>query len=416
MYTPEDEMPRGKQNGLTTARIKSVVKPGVYADGGGLYLKVVDSGARRWVFRGRLNGQPVARGLGGFPAVGLADARERAREYRQMVRDGVDPAAAKRDRAKAVKGIPTVKDVAASVWELRRNEWTQQHTREWWQSLETHALPQIGGMAVNEVSAADVLAVLEPIWNTKRETATRVRQRIEAVMDYAVASGHRADNPVSATRRALPAKRPAKAHFEALPYAELPEPLNIIRTTGNRITSLAVEFVVLTAARSGEVRGATWGEIDLDAAVWELPAERMKARRPHRVPLSAQGVAVLVEAGELTGRSGLVFPSARSGKSPLTPQALSRVLARGEIGGTIHGMRSTFRDWAAEQSGASWAVCESALAHSIGSSTEQAYARTDYLESRKELMQAWATFCAGATQRGFAEGGRSPEPVALEIR
>ena len=143
-------MPQVKRNGLTTARVKSMVKPGVYADGGGLYLKVLGSGARRWMYRGRLNGQPVARGLGGFPAVGLADAREKAREYRQMVRDGVDPAAAKRDRAKAAKGIPTVKDVALAVWKLRRNEWTQQHTREWWQSLETHAFPQIGGMAVNE--------------------------------------------------------------------------------------------------------------------------------------------------------------------------------------------------------------------------------------------------------------------------
>ena len=387
-------MPKVKQNGLTTARVKSVVKPGVYSDGGGLYLKVLDGGARRWVFRGRLNGQAVARGLGGFPGVSLADAREKAREYRQTMRDGVDPAEAKRDRAKVAKGIPTVKDVAASVWELRRSEWTQQHTREWWQSLETHAFPQIGGMAVNEVSAADVLAVLEPIWNSRRETATRVRQRIEAVMDYAVASGHRADNPVSATRRALPAKRPAKAHFEALPYAELPEALNIIRTTGNRITSLAVEFVVLTAARSGEVRGATWSEIDLDAAVWEIPGPRMKARRPHRVPLSAQAIAVLEEAGELTGRSGLVFPSARSGKSPLTPQALSRVLARGEIRGTVHGMRAAFRNWAAEQSGAPWAVCESALAHSIGSSTEQAYMRSDLFDKRQELMQAWAEYIA----------------------
>ena len=388
-------MPKMKQSGLTTAQVKSMVKPGVYADGGGLYLKVLDTGARRWVYRGRLNGQPVARGLGGFPGVSLADAREKARGYRQMVRDGIDPAAAKRDRAKVAKGIPTVKDVALAVWELRRSEWTQQHTREWWQSLETHAFPQIGGMAVNEVSAADVLAVLEPMWNTKRETATRVRQRIEAVMDYAVASGHRADNPVSATRRALPTKRPAKAHFEALPYAELPEALNTIRTTGNRITSLAVEFGVLTAARSGEVRGATWGEIDLDAAVWEIPGPRMKARRSHRVPLSGPAVAVLEEAGELTGRSGLVFPSARSGKSPLTPQALSRVLARGEIGGTIHGMRSSFRDWAAEQSGAPWAVCEAALAHTLGSSTEQAYMRSDMFDQRRALMQAWGNYIVG---------------------
>ena len=387
-------MPRVKQNGLTTAWVKSMVKPGVYADGGGLYLKVLGSGARRWMYRGRLNGQPVARGLGGFPAVGLADAREKAREYRQMVRDGVDPAAAKRDRAKVVKGIPTVKDVALAVWKLRRNEWTQQHTREWWQSLETHAFPRIGGMAVNELTAADVLAVLEPIWNSRRETATRIKQRLEAIMDYGVAAGHCPTNPVAAVKRALPSKRPAQAHFEALPYSELPEALNTIRTTGNRVTSLAVEFTILTAARSGETRGATWDEIDLDAAVWEIPAERMKARRPHRVPLSAQAIAVLEEAGELTGRSGLVFPSARSGKSPLTPQALSRVLARGEIRGTVHGMRAAFRNWAAEQSGAPWAVCESALAHSIGSSTEQAYMRSDLFDKRQELMQAWAEYIA----------------------
>ena len=389
-------MPRLRQNGLTTAQVKSMVKPGVYADGGGLYIKVLDTGARRWVYRGRLNGKAIGRGLGGFPAVGLADAREKAREYRQMVREGVDPAAAKRDRARSAKGIPTVRSVALAVWELRRPEWTQQHTREWWQSLETHAFPQIGGMAVSEVTAADVLAVLTPIWNTKRETASRIKQRLEAVVDYAVASGHRLDNPVAAVKRALPSKRPAKAHFEALPYRQLPEALSIIRTTGNRITSLAIEFAILTAARSGEVRGATWGEIDLDAAVWEIPAERMKARKVHRIPLSAQAVTVLVEAGELTGHSGLVvFPSSRNGGAPLSQQALGRVLARAGITATLHGFRSSFRDWAAEQSGAPWAVCEAALAHSVGSSVETAYHRSDHLESRRALMEAWANYVAG---------------------
>ncbi len=388
-------MPKVKQNGLTTAQVKSMVKAGLYADGGGLYLKVLDSGARRWVFRGRLNGQPIARGLGGFPGVCLADARERAREYRHLVRDGVDPREEARARAKATKAIPTVRDSARAVWELRCGGWSQQHVGEWWRSMETHVLAHIGGMPVNKVASADVLAVLEPIWNTKRETATRIKQRLETVLDYAIAAGHRADNPVAAVKRALPSKRPAKAHFEAIPYGELPEALPVIRGFGNRVTSLAVEMVILTAARSGEARGMVWDEVDLDAAVWEVPAERMKARRPHRVPLSAQAVAVLEEAGELTGRSGLVFPSARSGKSPLTPQALSRVLARADVGGTVHGMRSAFRDWAAEQSGAPWAVCESALAHSIGSSTEQAYMRSDLFDKRQELMQAWADYVAG---------------------
>ena len=383
-------MPKMKQTGLTTAQCKGVVKAGLYADGAGLYLKV-DGSSRRWVFRGRLNGKPIARGLGSFPAVGLGDAREKARECRRAVKDGVDPAAAKRDRARAAKATPTVQDVAASVWELRRPGWTNsKHAHEWWTSLETHAFPRIGGMAVNEVTGADVLAVLQPIWNSRRETASRVKQRLEVVMDYAVAMQYRLDNPVAAVKRALPSKRPAKAHYEALPYAELPAAVTAVRATGSRVTSLAVEFVVLTAARSGEVRGMTWDEVNLDDAIWEIPSSRMKARRGHRAPLSAQALAVLQEAGTLTGRSGLVFPSPRTGTEPLSQQLLGRLLERAVVGGTVHGFRSSFRDWAAEQSGAPWAVCESALAHSVGNQTEQAYARTDYLDARRSLMQAWA--------------------------
>ncbi len=388
-------MPKLKQNGLTTARVKSMVKPGVYADGGGLYIKVLDSGARRWLFRARLNGQPIARGLGGFPAVSLADARERAREFRKLVKAGTDPAVAKREKAKQVKGIPTVREVALQVWELRRGGWSQQHVGEWWRSMETHVLSQIGGIPISRVASADVLAVLEPIWNTKRETASRMKQRLEVVMDYAVAHGHRADNPVSAVKRALPTKRPPKSHFEALAYVDIPEAVAAIREFGNRVTTLALKFVVLTAARSGEVRGMVWDEVDLDAATWEIPAPRMKSRRAHRVPLSGQAVTVLTEAGELTGRSGLVFPSARTGRRALTPQALSRVLARAGINATVHGMRSSFRDWAAEQSGASWAVCETALAHSVGNGVEQAYMRSDLFDKRRELMQAWANYVAG---------------------
>ncbi len=273
--------------------------------------------------------------------------------------------------------------------------WGSRHSYEWWRSLETHAFPRIGAMPVSEVTSADVLAVLEPIWGSKRETAGRVKQRLEATMDYAIAARHRSDNPVLALKRALPSKRPPQEHFKALPYGELPEALTAIRKTRGRVVVLAVEFLVLTATRSGEVRGMVWDEVDLNSRTWEIPAIKMKARRPHRVPLSDQAIAVLVEAGELTGRSGLVFPSKHDSAGPMTPQVVARVLERANIQATIHGMRSAFRDWAAEQSGASWAVCETALAHSVGSSTEQAYMRSDLFEQRRVLMEQWGAFCAG---------------------
>ena len=384
-------MPKTRSNGLSAAGIKAISKPGLYGDGGGLYLKI-DGQSRRWVFRGRLDKKAIARGLGSYPGVSLADARERAREYRQLVRDGIDPREEARARAKAAKDVPAVQDVAASVWELRRGEWGSRHSYEWWKSLETHAFPRIGAMPVSEVTSADILGVVEPIWNSKRETATRVKQRLEVILDYAVAARHRTDNPVLALRRALPSKRPPQEHFRALPYSELPEALAAIRKTRGRVVALAAEFLVLTAARSGEVRGMVWDEIDLNSRTWEIPAIKMKARRPHRVPLSDQAVAVLEEAGGLTGRSGLVFPSKNDSAGTMTPQAVTRVLERANIEATVHGFRSSFRDWAAECSGAPWAVCETALAHSVGNQTERSYARTDYLEQRRELMQAWADY------------------------
>ena len=388
-------MPRIRRAVLTAARIPAL-RPGTHSDGRGLYLRVTTSGSRRWFLRLRVNGKAVARGLGGYPKVGLTDARAKAAEVLRAIRKGEDPAAAKKKAKETAKkaNIPTFSQAALAKWELNRPGWSsEQHAREWLRSLEVHSFPTLGEKLVSEISAADVMAVLEPIWNSRHETATRVKQRIETVMDYTVAKGFRGDNPCAGVKRALPTKRPTKkAHFEALPYAELPAAIDTIRQSGNAITRLAVEFLIFVAARSGEVRGATWDEIDLDARVWEIPADRMKARRSHRVPLSDQAMRVLEEARERTSGRGFLFPSVRTGRQPMTPQALSRVLQRQGVNATIHGFRSSFRDWAAEQSGASWAVCESALAHATGTSTEQAYHRSDYLDARRTLMQSWGDY------------------------
>ena len=392
-------MPAIKHHALSSAQIRNLTTPGSYSDGNSLVLRV-DKHGKRWVQRLRIDGRVRNVGLGSFPAVTLAQARQAALDNLQAVKAGRDPIAEKlaaKEDAGAQATVPTFAETADRVIQLRRPTWRNaKHAAQWRSTLETYVFPTLGRKQVDSITAVDALAVLTPIWTDKPETATRVRQRMETVLDYAVTSGWRLDNPAGkALLKVLPNTRRLKEHHAALPYAGVPVVLRKIGLcTAYPLTKLAFRLLVLTATRSGEVRGADWQEVDWETQTWTVPAARMKAGKEHRIPLSAQAMETLRDAWDISGPEGLIFPAKRSGAA-MSDMTLTEVLRRLEIPSTAHGFRSSFRDWAAECSGASWAVSESALAHTIGSSTEQAYMRSDLLEQRRELMQQWATFCAG---------------------
>ena len=401
-----------KQQALSAAMIRTVSKPGMYADGNGLNLNVVSSGAKWWVQRVTIGGERHNIGLGGYPAVSLAEARDLAAENQRLIRQGRDPLAEKHQAAEELRrpAIPTFAQAAGQVIEMRRPTWSNaKHASQWANTLRTYAHPVIGSKPVDEISTGDVLAILTPIWTAKPETASRVRQRLETVFDWTIAREWRADNPAGkGILRALPRISRLKGHHTALPYSEVPGALRLVRqSTADLVTRLSFELLVLTAARSGEVRLATWPEVDFQSAIWTVPAERMKARREHRVPLSARCLEILSQAKELDNQDGgLVFPAGRSGKA-LSDMAYTALLRRLGIPAVPHGFRSSFKAWCMEarDPDATWFPSEAALAHNLGNSTERAYARTDLLEVRRPLMDEWAEFlasdpCGSRTLRG----------------
>ena len=385
---------RHPDKALTAAFVRHA-SPGRHCDGNGLYLHVDPSGARRWVQRLRVRGKSRAIGLGGCALVTLAEARAAALENRKTARAGGDPLAARR-----AARVPTFAEAVEKVIEMRRADWTDDRSEAQWRaSMRDHAFKRLGARLVCDIDRADVMAVLEPIWGAKRETAKRVRQRIDAVMKWSIAKGFRDDNPVVATGAVLAKAGNGRRHHAALPWAEVPAAVEAIRTcAAPPAARLALEFLVLTAARSGEVRGARWDEIDRDAATWTIPAARMKGRREHRVPLSARALAILEEAKALGGGSGLVFPSARAGRE-MQPGQLAKAMAKAGLAATAHGFRSSFRDWGSERTNAPRAVMEAALAHTIPNAAEAAYARSDLFEKRRDLMDRWAAFIAGEAGR-----------------
>ncbi len=385
-----------KRNQLSTLKVKNLSVPGTYTDGHGLTLRVHPSGGRNWVLRLTVDGKRRNFGLGGYPDVSLREARLAAEEIRQRVRRGEDPAQQVIDRPR----IPTLAEVTDSVIEMRAPTWTsERHATQWRESLRLHALPALGKMRIDAVSVSDVLGVLMPIWASKPETAGRIRQRLSVIFDFAIAAGWRLDNPCSgALKAALPRRPRQKRHHAALPYTEVPQAIDAIRnSTAHRVTKAALEFLIVTASRAGEVRGVLWDEIDLKARTWTVPAERMKMRREHRVPLSDRAMAILDQARERTGGAGLVFESNRKAGHPLTNTSFYLVLRRVGYGHvTTHGFRSSFRDWTLEQTSFPWAVCEAALAHAYGGAEVMAYARSDLFERRRALMQDWAKFVLGS--------------------
>ena len=392
---------------LTALSVKAISKPGRHGDGDGLYLHIAPSGTKSWVQRIVIKGNRRDIGLGSYPTVSLAQARSLASSNRSSVSEGRDPLAEKRHAKDVARNptpsVPTFAEAAARVIELRRPTWSNpKHAAQWSSTLRTYAFPFLGEKAVDEITPSDALAVLEPIWIAKPETASRVRQRMEAVMDWAVSHGFRLDNPASrALLKVLPAFKREEKHHTALPsYNQVGWAIVMVReSTANLPTKLAFEFLVLTAARSGEVRYANWGEIRWERRTWEIPANKMKARRLHRVPLSDRAMEILSEAWAISGPDGLVFPSSPGG-SAVSDMTYNALLRRLGIPAVPHGFRSSFTDWADEQLPEYSAAADKALAHEEKNKTRRAYKRTDLFVKRIGLMQMWADYVAGETPRG----------------
>ena len=330
----------------------------------------------------------------------LAHARRKAQDNRALAKSGGDPIAEKREEAMVV-AMPTFEALARQHIAEHRHAWRNaKHAGQWLSTLETYAFPTIGIVKVNEIMRRQVVDVLSQIWHTKAETARRVRQRIRAVMDRAVALGYIDYNPAGDAINGALTKMPrVRAHHRALPYQELPAALEAVRgSTGSPSVKLAFEMLVLTACRSGDVRGMTWDEVDLETATWTVPAIRMKAGKLHRVPLSRRALEILREARGLREGSDIVFPAPRSG-GVLSDMVFTQMLRRLGLDFVPHGLRSSFRDWAAEQTDAPHAVMETALAHTVGNATEAVYARSDLFELRRGLMEKWSEFLEGSTNR-----------------
>ncbi len=379
---------------LSAAFVRSVTRAGRYGDGRGGYglsllVKPMASTGRlskTWSQRVRIAGRANNIGLGRYPVIGLSDARAAALKNAQAIAQGLDPRGAR---------VPTFAEAAETVIALHEPTWRHgaRSAEIWRSSLRVYALPVLGSMKVGDITTSDVLAVLSPIWNEKRETARRVRQRIGAILKWCVAKGYRSDNPAGdAISEALPKANGTKRHMRALPHGEVAAALDRIRKSGAwPSTKLALEFLVMTAARSAEARLARWEEIDLDAALWVVPPERMKMKREHRVPLSRRAIEVLREASTYADGSGLVFPSVTG--RPLSDSTLSKLVRELGIACVPHGFRSSFRDWAGD-AGQPREIAEMALAHAVRG-VEGAYARSDLLARRRRLMQAWAAFLLG---------------------
>jgi integrase len=407
------EVEMGKGIGRLSGADLRRTTPGLRCDGGGLWLQITDAKdggtSRSWIFRYTLAGRTRSMGLGSLITVGLKDARERARRCRELVLDGIDPIT-QRDTDRAARLAASIKmmtfeQAALGYITAHRARWrNQQHALEWPTSLRAHVFPTLGKIDVRQIDTGHVVKALERVWQTAPETASRLRGRIEAILSWCAVAGFRDGNVPNPARFAdhieflLPKAKRQIEHHAALPWRETPEFMEQLRKIDG-VAPRAFEYLVLCAARTSEVRNATWDEIDLDAAVWIIPANKMKAGREHRVPLCDRALAILREmATYRVGDTAFVFPG-RDGKfsKPVFQHTLKR-LGRRDL--TVHGFRSTFRDWCGESTNFPRELAEAALAHVSGDATERAYRRGDALEKRRALMDAWATFCSRPTPVG----------------
>jgi integrase len=398
-----------------TARKVETAKPGKYSDGGNLYLIVSETGARKWVLRFTWRARAKEMGLGSAASVPLTDAREKAASARRKIAQGLNPI----DERKRDGGIPTFGEMADDVREtLSAGFRNEKHKAQWKSTLETYAAP-LRAKPVDTIATDDVLAVLKPIWTSKAETASRVRGRVEKVLDAAKAKGFRdGENPArwrGHLDHLLP--RPlklARGHHAAMPYEEVAGFVAELRKR-QASAALALELCILTAARSGEILGMRWLEIDFDKKIWTVPADRMKAGREHRVPLSPRAIAIVRRLEKL--KTGEFVFAGQARRKPLSNMAMEMVLRRMKIvDATVHGFRSSFRDWAGNVSNFPREITETALAHVIGDKAEQAYRRSDALEKRRKLMDAWATYCEPKTSATIVQMRKQKSTDPLKRR
>jgi integrase len=399
--------------GLSARKVETLRKQGRHADGNGLYLVVKSSGAKSWAFLYTLNGQRHEKGLGAYPAVSLAAARKLALQFREGIALGKDPL------AETTRKLPTFGEFADEYISTHSGAWKNaKHRAQWKMTLQRYAAP-LRGKQVDEIQVADVLQVLKPLWATKPETASRLRGRIEAILDAAKARGYRdGENPAAwrgNLKHLLPKRlKLTRGHHAALPFGEVPGFVRELRARTGTAARL-LEFILLTAARSGEAIGARWGEIDMQSTIWTIPAHRMKAGREHRVPLSRRAMAILreMQAMRTSGHpEATVFPGQQFDR-PLSVTSTAMVLrrmGRGDL--TTHGFRSSFRDWVGECTDFPRELAEAALAHRVGDAVERAYRRGDALEKRRALMAAWEQYVCGASLHSGAKEERANAELA----
>jgi integrase len=394
-------------NVLTPVAVKNKNKSGYYGDGNGLYLQVTASGAKSWIFRFKLNKRQREMGLGSIGERTLAEARIKVKEYRDLLDKGIDPIdhrqQERQQNAQARAQRRTFEECAREYHKLHASGWKNaKHADQWINTLTTYSIPAFGNKDVSSITKADIITVLEPIWLSKAETASRVRQRIRAVLDWAAARDYRVGHDPhmwDQIAKALPKTKDVKkeTHFAACPYAEINATIKAIReSTASHKVKLAAEFIVLNASRSGEVRFAKWAEIDFNGERWIIPKERMKSGREHRVPLSWRSKEILAELWRDADKDGFIFANDKG--NPYSDMTFTQLLRRLGFSFTVHGFRSSFRDWCAEQTAYPREICEAALAHSNKDEVEAAYFRSDLFEKRRQLMEAWATYCATERQ------------------
>ena len=374
------------KSGLSAKFVENIRTAGKYYDTLGLYLRVYPSGRKYWEQRFTENGSRRTEGIGRYPKVTLKQARGVALDNLQLLRPRAGPV----DRLRR-SSVPTLVAASREVLKLHRPKWNNPRQADiWYGSLKRYVFPRLGELPVSDITSDHLLEVLAPIWTSLNDTAQRVRQRLSAIMKWAVAQRYRTDNPAEAVLGALPRVKRSKAHYPALPYADVADAIVLVRSSDAFLgTRLAFEFLVLTATRSGEVRSARWPEIDIHKARWTVPKERMKARVAHRVPLSMRSLEVLEEARQSFGCDGLVFPSPKG--TVISDATISRLLKRLEVKAVPHGFRSSFRDWCGETSVAR-EVAERCLAHVIDNKVEAAYARSDLYNRRVPVMESWARY------------------------
>lgn len=387
---------------LSAKKVESLKRIGYHADGGNLYLRVVSPTTKSWMFRFTFDGKRRDMSIGPYPEITLEKAREDAIELRRLVKSGIDPieqrkaeqAAKRAERNNAV----TFAHCAEQYIESHRHGWKNvKHAQQWTNTLAQYAYPVLGETLIRDVDTALIMRVLQPIWLTKNETAGRLRGRLENILDWAAVQGFRAiENPARWKGHldnllAAPGKVQKTNHFKALPYSEINPLIKALRENGS-ISAKALEFLILTAARTGEVIGAQWNEIDVDNQLWIVPAERMKAKREHRIPLSSRASEIVKEMQSLRTNNA-IFPG-RSKGGFLSNAAMDKLLQQTlGIDATVHGMRSAFRDWASEETSYPHEICEMALAHTIRNQAEAAYRRGDLMRKRRNLMEDWLLFC-----------------------